>query len=59
MTDVIKSQILEIRDTGLTNMFDTHMVEKIALGMGFTELIEYIKSDSEQYFNFVLHGDTE
>lgn len=30
MTEKIKQQILAIRDTGLTNMFDVNMVQRLA-----------------------------
>ena len=35
----IKEQILAVRDTGLTNMFDTSAVQVIANEMGFYELV--------------------
>ena len=35
MSETVKKQILIIRDTGLTNMFDVHMVERIANDMVF------------------------
>jgi len=34
MTDKIKQQILAIRDTGETNMFDVRKVQEIALREG-------------------------
>ncbi len=30
MTETIREQILAIRDTGLTNMFDLNMVQRLA-----------------------------
>ena len=35
MTEKIKEQILEIRDTGLTNMFDVNMVQRLAYERDF------------------------
>ena len=35
MTPVIREQIMTIRATGLTNMFDVSMVQRIANDMGF------------------------
>ena len=43
MTDKVKEQILAIRDTGLTNMFDIHAVQKIAYDMEFYELVTYLE----------------
>jgi len=43
MTDKIKEQVLAIRDTGLTNMFDIHTVQRIAYDMEFYELVTYLE----------------
>ena len=45
MTDKIKEQILAIRDTGLTNMFDVNAVQRIANDMGFFELVVYLEGN--------------
>ena len=39
----IKDQILAVRDTGLTNMFDTSAVQVIANEMGFYELVIFLE----------------
>ena len=39
----IKEQILAVRDTGLTNMFDTSAVQVIANEMGFYELVIFLE----------------
>jgi hypothetical protein len=39
MTQTIKEQILAIRDTGLTNMFDIPMVQRLAYERDFYELV--------------------
>ena len=46
MTDKIKEQIIAIRDTGLTNMFDVNAVQRIADEMEF-------------YVKFILNGDED
>lgn len=56
MTEKIKEQILEIRDTGLTNMFDKNMVQKLAFDRKFFELVRYIEEHPKEYFNFILTG---
>ena len=43
MTEKIKEQILAIRDTGLTNMFDVPTVQRIANDMEFYELVVYLE----------------
>ena len=41
MTDTIRDQILAIRDTGLTNMFDVPMVQRLAYERGYYALALY------------------
>mgnify|MGYP001011524019 CR=1 FL=1 len=56
MTDKIKEQILKIRDTGLTNMFDITMVQRIAYEFEFYELVEYLIANKTEYTHFILTG---
>ena len=39
----VKEQIIAVRDTGRTNMFDTNMVQVIANEMGFYELVIFLE----------------
>ena len=57
MTEKIKEQILAIRDTGLTNMFDVNMVQRIANDMGFYELVVYLEDNRREYAHFILTGE--
>ena len=59
MTETIKKQILEVRDTGLTNMFDVRTVSEIAEMMGHHELVEYLTEHRVEYAKFILTGKTE
>ena len=59
MTDTIKQQILAVRDTALTNMFDVNMVQRIANDMGFYELVIYLEDHRREYAHFILTGQTE
>ena len=54
MTDKIKEQILAIRDTGLTNMFDVNAVQRIANDMGFFELVVYLEDNRCECAHFIL-----
>lgn len=56
MTDKIKSQILAIRDTGLTNMFDTDMVQRLAYDREYYGLVVFIEEHKYKYINFILYG---
>ena len=59
MTSKIKEQILAIRDTGLTNMFDIQMVQRIANEMKFFELVIFLKNEKNKYVKFILSGEEE
>ena len=56
MTEEIKNQILAIRQTGATNMFDIIKVKEIAELMEFTELAEFLPENKAEYVNFILTG---
>ena len=57
MDEKIKEQILAIRDTGLTNMFDVTAVQRLAYERDFYELVLYLEDYRKEYVNFILHGD--
>ena len=49
-------QILAIRATGKTNMFDVKAVFELALEMGFNELADFVFTDTKAYSSFILTG---
>lgn len=53
----VKEQILVIRDTGLTNMFDVTAVQRIAYEMNFYELVNYLEENRKEYVRFILTGE--
>lgn len=55
--DKLKEQILSVRSTGLTNMFDTAGVLSIARQLGYTELSTYLNQKDNNYFAFIMCGD--
>lgn len=59
MTDTIRRQILAVRETGRTNMFDTNMVQVIADEMEFHELVVFIEERKNEYVRFILSGKTK
>ena len=59
MTDKVRKQILAIRDTALTNMFDVATVQRIAYDMGFHELVVYLEDKRKEYVHFILTGEEE
>ena len=54
MNDKIKEQILAIRKTGITNMFDIRVVQRIAYEMDFYELVDFLETDRKAYVDFIL-----
>ncbi|MGI6316183.1 MAG: DUF5049 domain-containing protein [Christensenellales bacterium] len=58
MEDKVKDQILAIRETGLTNMFDVYAVQCIANDMGFYELVVFLEKHRREYAQFILTGET-
>ena len=57
MDDRVKEQILAIRDTGLTNMFDVPVVQRLAYERGFYELVLYLEDHQKEYVHFILTGE--
>ena len=57
MTEKVKEQILAIRDTGETNMFDTTRVQRMAHDRGFYELVLFLEEHKKEYARFILTGE--
>ena len=58
MSETIREQILAIRDTGITNMFDVPTVQLLAFDRGFYELVCYLEEHRREYAQFILTGET-
>jgi hypothetical protein len=56
MEKVIKEQILKVRATGLTNMFDVKAVQYYAFQMDLYELVNYLEEHRKEYTQFILTG---
>ena len=59
MTDKVRDQILAVRATGRTNMFDTSVVQVIADEMHFYELVVFIEEHKDKYAHFILTGEQQ
>lgn len=59
MTETIKRQIMAVRESGETNMLDTHMVQSIANREGFYELVIYLEEHRSEYVHFIFTGVDE
>lgn len=59
MDNILKEQILAIRATGETNMFDVPKVQEIALRNGYNELLDFLADNTAAYARFILTGEEE
>ena len=59
MTEKVRDQILSIRDTGLTNMFDIPMVQRLAYDRGYYELAIFLEEHRKEYARFILTGEAD
>ena len=58
MTEKVREQILAIRDTGLTNMFDLPVVQRLAYDRGYYELVCWMEDHRKEYVRFIMTGKT-
>jgi hypothetical protein len=59
MTEKIKEQVLAIRDSSVTNMFDVNRVQYEANERGYYELVAYLIDHKAEYCRFILTGETQ
>jgi len=59
MSETVKEQILAVRETGRTNMFDVRMVVQIAIELGYDDLVEFLmtRTNRKIYCHFILTGE--
>lgn len=57
MNEKVKEQLLAVRETGLTNMFELNAVQRIAYDIDFFELVNFIEENKSAYVRFILTGD--
>lgn len=57
MSNNVREQILAIRNTGLTNMFDLRAVQQIAHDMNFFQLVVFLEEHRDKYVRFILTGE--
>ncbi len=58
MDNIIKEQIIRVRDTSLTNMFDLRNVKFIAEKLQLNELATYISNtdNEKEYISYIING---
>lgn len=57
MNEKIREQILAVRKTGRSNMFDVPMVQNIANAMRFYKLVVFLEEHRGEYVHFILTGE--
>ena len=57
MLEKIKEQILIIRESGITNMFDINRVQYEANQLEFYELVIFLEDEKEKYIQFIMTGE--
>ena len=57
MTKIVRDQILKVRATGETNMFDLIGVKLVASSFGYIELLDYLEENQHEYLQFIMFGD--
>ena len=53
----IREQVLAIRNSGKTNMFDTVMVQRLAFDQDFFELVNFNEEDKAGYNHLIMTGE--
>lgn len=59
MDEKLKKQIMDIRDTGLTNMLDWKCVQYLAYKEGYYDLVNFLEEHHREYVHFIIHGDED
>lgn len=57
MNEIVRNQVLAVRATGRTNMFDIPMVQYIANEMQFYEMVIFLEEHRSEYVRFILTGE--
>ena len=52
-------QLLQIRDSGLTNMFDFTTVQRLAYDREFYELVTWMEEHKNEYGKLIMYGSAD
>ena len=59
MNEIVREQILAVRDSGATNMFDKITVQRMAIERGYFELVSFLEENTKEYIHFILTGESK
>ena len=57
MNEKIRSQILDIRNSGAVNMFSVNEVQRLAFEKDYHELVLFIEENRKAYVHFIMTGE--
>ena len=57
MNEKIRRQILDIRNSGATNMFSVNEVQRLAFEKNYHELVIFIEENRKAYAHFIMTGE--
>ena len=57
MDEKVRSQILDIRNSGTVNMFLVNEVQRLAFEKDFHELVIFIEERKADYVHFIMTGE--
>ncbi len=57
ISNEVRKQILQVRDSGRSNMLDCRAVQKIAFDMGLYKLVCFIEENKHDYIDFIFYRD--
>lgn len=57
MNEKIRSQILDIRNSGVVNMFDVNAVQRLVFEKDYHELVIFIEERKADYVHFILTSE--
>ena len=57
MDERVREGIMVVRATGLTNMFDIPVFQRIAMELGYYESVIWIEENRKAYCRFIMTGE--
>lgn len=55
-TDTVRRAVMKVRDSGITNMLDVNMVQRLAFDWNEYALVLFIEDHRKEYIHFIMTG---
>lgn len=59
MDEKLKSEIEDIRQSGICNMFDVPFVQRLAFDRNYYDLVLFLEDHRKEYVRFILYGNDD